>query len=201
VLFLGLTLVAMHAIQPGLSPATHYVSEYAHGQLGWLVMVGYLVAGAGVLGLAWSAGSILTGTRSLALAACLALVSVGLIGTGVTRIDLPETDGSVTSTASGMAHELAGYVAILGLIPGAFLAAGAFRRDPRLAPAALGAWVFAGAIVIASPKVAPTRASRTSRTPPTSASGRSTTTSSRRESCSRKPSLLRSSGTLASWPG
>jgi len=148
VLFLGLALIAMHAIQPGLNPATHYVSEYAHGRLGWLVMVAYVAAGAGVLGMAWSAGSVLSGTRSLALAICLALVGVGLIATGVTRIDLPAADGSAASTASGMAHDLAGYVLLLGLIPGAFLVAATFRRDPRLSSAALPAWIFAASIVV-----------------------------------------------------
>jgi hypothetical protein len=148
VIYLVLTLIAMHAIQPGLNPATHYVSEYARGPFGWLVMVAYVAAGAGVLGVAWSAGSVLSGTRSLALAICLALVGVGLIATGVTRIDLPAADGSVTSTASGMAHELAGYVLFLGLLPGAFLVAATFRRDPRLSSAALPAWIFAGSIVI-----------------------------------------------------
>jgi hypothetical protein len=148
VLFLGLALIAMHAIQPGLDPATHYVSEYAHGPFGWLVMVAYVAAGAGVLGIAWSAGTTLSGTRSVALAICLALVGVGLIATGVTRIDLPAADGSVVSTASGMAHELAGYVLFLGLIPGIFLVAATFRRDPRLSSAALPAWIFAGSIVL-----------------------------------------------------
>jgi hypothetical protein len=148
VLVLGLTLIAMHAIQPGLDPATQYVSEYAHGPFGWLVMVAYVAAGLGVLAIAWAARTTLSGTRTLALAICLALVGVGLIATGVTRIDLPAADGSVASTASGMAHELAGYVLFLGLIPGASLVAATFRRDPRLSSAALPAWIFAGSIVI-----------------------------------------------------
>jgi hypothetical protein len=148
VLFLGLVLIAMHAIQPGLNPATHYVSEYAHGQFGWLVMVAYVAAGVGVLGIAWSAGTTLSGTRSVALAICLALVGVVFIATAATRIDLPAADGSVTSTASGMAHNLAGYVGLLGLIPGAFLVAATFRRDSRLSSAVLSAWIFAASIVI-----------------------------------------------------
>ena len=41
--------VAMHAIQPGLNPATHYVSEYAHGRFGWLVMVAYVAAGEAIV--------------------------------------------------------------------------------------------------------------------------------------------------------
>jgi hypothetical protein len=83
------------------------------------------------------------------LAACLAVVGVGLIATGVTRIDVPGADGSVVSSASGMAHELAGYVLLMGLIPAAFLVAATFRRDPRLSSAARPASIFAGAIIIA----------------------------------------------------
>jgi hypothetical protein len=47
-----------------------------------------------------------------------------------------------------MAHNLAGYVGLLGLIPGAFLVAATFRRDSRLSSAVLSAWIFAASIVI-----------------------------------------------------
>jgi hypothetical protein len=80
---------------------------------------------------------------------CLALVGLGLIATGLTRIDVAQADGSAASTASGMAHELAGYVVFLGMIPGAFALSGAFRRDPRLARAAFAARLFAWGLVIA----------------------------------------------------
>lgn len=149
VVYLAATLLVMHAIQPELNPATHYVSEYAHGQLGWLVLVGYVVAGAGVLALAWSVRSGLPGRWAVASAVCLALVSLGLIATGLTRIDVAQADGSVASTASGMAHELAGYVVFLGMIPGAFILSGAFRRDPRMLRAGFVARLFAWGLVIA----------------------------------------------------
>jgi hypothetical protein len=148
VLYLTATLLVMHAIQPELNPATHYVSEYAHGQLGWLVMVGYLVAGAGVLALAWRARTALSGRWAVASAVCLALVGLGLIATGLTRIDVAQAGGSVTSTASGMAHELAGYVLFLGMIPGAFILSGAFRRDTGLVGASFAARLFAWGLVI-----------------------------------------------------
>jgi len=120
------------------------------GHMKKIVVYGVVLFGiVGVLALAWTARSILSGTRSLALAACLAVVGVGLIATGVTRIDVPGADGSVVSSASGMAHELAGYVLLMGLIPAAFLVAATFRRDPRLSSAARPAWIFAGAIIIA----------------------------------------------------
>ena len=149
VLYLAATLIVMHAIQAELDPAAHYVSEYALGQLGWLVMVGYVVAGAGVLAMAWRVRSALSGRWALASAACLAIVGLALIATGLTRIDVAQADGSVISTASGQAHELAGYVAILGMMPGAFILSGAFRRDPRLARAAVAARLFAWALLAA----------------------------------------------------
>jgi Protein of unknown function (DUF998) len=146
--FLAGVGVAMHAIQPDLDPARHYVSEYAHGELGWLVTVGYVAAGVATLVLAWQLVAGLGRARwPLAAAACLALVSIGLVATGVTRIDLAQPDGSVISTASGTAHELAGYIAILGLLPGAFVVSGAFRRDPRLVGVAGGARLLAWAIL------------------------------------------------------
>jgi len=147
-LYLAATLLVMHAIQPDLNPATHYVSEYAHGDLGWLVMAGYVVAAVGALAIAWSALSTLSGRWAVASAACLALVGLGLVATGLTRIDVAQADGTVVSTASGMAHELAGYVMFLGLIPGAFILSGAFRRDPLLVRATFAARLFAWGLVI-----------------------------------------------------
>ena len=102
-----------------------------------------------MLALAWRARSALFGRWALASAVCLALVGLGLIATGLTRIDVAQADGSAASTASGMAHELAGYVVFLGMIPGAFALSGAFRRDPRLARAAFAARLFAWGLVIA----------------------------------------------------
>ena len=148
VLYLAATLLVMHVIQPQLNPATHYVSEYAHGDLGWLVMAAYVVAGLGALAIAWSALSTLSGRWAPAAAVCLGLVGVGLVASGLTRIDVAQANGTVVSTASGMAHELAGYVMFLGLIPGAFILSGAFRRDPRLVGASFAARLFAWGLVI-----------------------------------------------------
>lgn len=124
-------LVVMHLIQPGLSPVDHLVSEYAHGQLGWLVMSGYVVAGTGTLLLVWpliarfgKAG------WALASAGSLTVVGLGLIASGLTRIDVAGADGALISTSSGQLHELASYVALPGLIAGAFAIHAAFRREP-----------------------------------------------------------------------
>lgn len=130
---LAVILAAFHAIQPGLSPTEHFVSEYAYGALGWLFTVGYCLAGLGTLLSAWALAAGAGGWRGRTSAACLVLVGLGLVGTGVTRIDLAGPDGTIVSTASGQAHELAGYLAIVGMIPGAFLVASAIARDPSSA--------------------------------------------------------------------
>ena len=146
-LSLAAVIVAMHAIQPQLEPATHFVSEYAYGQLGWLVSLAYVVAGAGALAIASSLGSALSGRWSTASAVCVVLVGIGLIATGLTRIDVVQSDGSIVSTESGMAHELAGYVVLLGLVPAALLLSGAFSRDPRLETVAFASRLFAWGLI------------------------------------------------------
>lgn len=149
VVFLALTLAAMHAVQPGLDPTRHYVSEYAYGSFGAWLQVGYVVAGAGTLLIAWSVAAGVAGSRwAAAAAASLVLVAGGLTATGVTRIDVP-VGGDVTTT-SGTVHELAGYVAILGLLVGGFSLAASLGRagSDRLASVARRyAWIVVVAIV------------------------------------------------------
>lgn len=145
-LFLAAVVLAMHVVQPEVNPATRFVSEYAHGPFGWLVSVAYLGAGLGTLALAWALHAASPGRWAVAAAIGTAVVGLGLVATGATRIDLASADGSIASTASGSIHELAGYVVVLGLIPAGFVLSGAFRREARLAsaagPALLLAWLL-----------------------------------------------------------
>jgi hypothetical protein len=147
--FLAATVAVMHVIQPELDPATRFVSEYAHGRLGWLITIGYVAAGAGTVLLAWSVWTAVRGRRGLAAALFLAVFGLALVATGLTRIDIATASGPIVSTASGQAHELAGYVAVLGLIPAAFLLAGAFHRNAHLAGAEFAARIFSWALVAA----------------------------------------------------
>jgi hypothetical protein len=128
-----IVLVVMHLVQPGLSPVDHFVSEYAYGRLGWLVPFGYVLAGSGTLVLVWPlmARFGMTGW-ALASAGSLTVIGLGLIATGLTRIDIAGPDGGLVSTNSGQLHELASYVAVFGLVAGAFVIPATFRRDPLL---------------------------------------------------------------------
>jgi hypothetical protein len=49
----GLTVVALHVLQPGLDPLEEAVSYYVHGSFGWLLTVGLLALGIGSLGIAF----------------------------------------------------------------------------------------------------------------------------------------------------
>jgi hypothetical protein len=128
---LMVVLVAMHLIQPGLGPVDHFVSEYAHGRFGWLVPTGYVLAGSGTLLMVWPLiARFGKGGWALASVACLIVIGAGLIGTGLTRIDVPGPDGVSISTSSGQLHELSSYLAVFGLVAGAFVIPATFRRDP-----------------------------------------------------------------------
>ena len=144
---LAATIIAFHVLQPELDPTRHYVSEYAYGTGGWIFTVGYVAAGVGAFLSAWAFASAIAGWRAFAAAACLGLVGVGLVVTGVTRIDLAGANGTIVSTASGQAHELAGYIAILGLLPGSILAATALGHSGDPAAARWG-WFLAAAAII-----------------------------------------------------
>ena len=127
---LPVVLVVMHFIQPGLGPVDHFVSEYAHGRFGWMVVLGYVLAGSGTILFVWPLipryGK---GAWALASAVCLVVVGIGLIATGLTRIDVAGPGGLAISTNSGQLHELASYIAILGLVAGAFVIPATARRD------------------------------------------------------------------------
>jgi Protein of unknown function (DUF998) len=150
VIYLALTLAVMHAVQRELDPMTHYLSEYAYGSFGVWLQAGYVVAGLGVLLLAVSVVPRLPDSRlwSVVAAGALGLVATGLAATGLTRIDLPV--GGDVATTSGTLHELAGYVAILGLIVGGFSIAAALGRAGRPALAATGrryVWIVVAAVI------------------------------------------------------
>ena len=152
VALLALILAAMHAIQPELNPVEDFVSEYAYGPLGWLIMVGYSAAGIGTALIAWRLLS-LTGSGRWTIVSAVALLAVaaGLVATGLTRIDLSGSDGTVVSTTSGQLHELVGYVAVFGLIAAALAIPAAFRRNTTISEHAaalrLYGWILVAAFI------------------------------------------------------
>ena len=128
--YFALTFLAMHFIQPELNPLDHNGSDYAVGRLGWLMSLGFVVAGTGTLALA--AGlykSLLPGKGVRAAVLLLMLVALGFVGSGVFPTDVPLADGTVGYTFSGKMHAVSGFVLFLSLITVAFVLARVFARD------------------------------------------------------------------------
>jgi hypothetical protein len=113
-------------------------------------MSGYVVAGTGTL-LLVSPLIARFGRAGWALASAgsLTVVGLGLIASGLTRIDVAGADGVLVSTSSGQLHELASYVALPGLIAGAFAIHATFRREPLVSSGTSTFQLFRWAVVAA----------------------------------------------------
>ncbi len=131
ILWFALTFLAMHVIQPELDPLRALGSEYANGRLGWLMSLGFVMAGLGTLALAVGLRRSLPDARRIGLATgLLAVAALGFVGSGVFPTDIPLEDGTVGYTFNGKMHAIAGLVLFAPLITAAFLLAGIFRREP-----------------------------------------------------------------------
>jgi len=119
-------MAAFHFIQPELNPVTTFGSQYALGQMGWLMNVGSLAFATGVAALALAfvrvqdssrAGNVLLGSSAFGL----------LIG-GLFNVDPPGAE----PTPSGLVHLLAGLLTFLCMIPAAILLSRGLNLVDRL---------------------------------------------------------------------
>lgn len=144
---------AMHLIQTDLNPVASFGSDYALGRAGWLMQLGFMSAGIGVLSLALGLrGSLALGARRRLAVGLVAAAGVGFVGSGLFSTDPPLDDGTTGYTTEGTLHDLAGMVLFLSLIIGTFVLARVFRRDPRwarMAPVAKGfAWASLAGLIV-----------------------------------------------------
>ncbi len=145
--FGGIAL-AMHLLQPEKHPFDTLASQYANGRLGWLMVLGFVVAGIGTLAVAEGLRRTLApGRWTTVSVALMAAAGVGLVGTGAFVEDIPLTDGTVSYTFSGQLHGLFSVVMFVSLITVAFTLSVLFARDPRWADFAPTTRLFAWAIL------------------------------------------------------
>lgn len=122
----AVAVLALHILQPELSPLNYAVSYYVHGAHGWLFTAGLL---------AWGIGSValfLGLARTIRIRAgllALAVWSAGVLATGLFSADPPDQwDKPLSATA--LIHENAARVSFIALP----IAAIALSRGSRLAP-------------------------------------------------------------------
>src|SRR5215204_3309080 len=100
-------LVALHFIKPELDPSWHFISEYAIGRYGWMMVLAFLSLALGYVGLFVAIRSQLrtiTGRIGLAL---LLVSALGLIIAAVFTTD-PITVSEDALTTEGTLHNLGG---------------------------------------------------------------------------------------------
>jgi hypothetical membrane protein len=122
----------LHFLAVDKDPIDLLVSQYANSDFGWLMNVGFGLAGIGVLALSVGLWRSLTRTHlATAAVVLLAVLGIGFAGLGVFPEDVPLADGSVNYTFSGRMHGLSSAVMFTGLIVAVFVLIRVFAEDPR----------------------------------------------------------------------
>lgn len=122
-------VVALHFVQPELHPFRRFVSEYAVGRMGWLLNAGFFFFAFGLAALATAFGWLLDlPARTRVGGTLLGISALGILAGGLFNADLQGAD----RTAQGIVHDLAGFVAFFGLMPGAIVCSRRLARADRL---------------------------------------------------------------------
>jgi hypothetical protein len=123
--------LALHVVQPDLSPLEAAVSYYVHGREGWLLRLGLMSLGLGSLALVIALS--MQNTRSRIGLILLGAWSAGVIAGGVFAAD-PPGNWDRPPSVSGAIHGLAAMIALAALPAAAVFLTRSFRRDARWRP-------------------------------------------------------------------
>lgn len=144
-----ISVVAMHVIEPNLSPIERFVSDYANGRAGWLQGLAFIVFGIGILSIAVGLYRALNPQKRATAAAVLyGIFGVGIIAAGIFPTDVPLEDGTTGYTFAGQMHDVTGIFGFLSLIAGTFLLRGIFARHQQWQALARPARWFSWAILV-----------------------------------------------------
>src|SRR5262245_26386593 len=124
--------VALHALQPSLSPRDEAVSYYMHGRGGAFLTAGLLALGLASIALVAALGDTVDGPGARIGRWLLGTWSLGVVLGALFPADPPGHWNEPPSIA-GIIHGNAALIAFVALPIGALCLAGSFRRDPRWA--------------------------------------------------------------------
>jgi len=121
-------LITLHILRPDYAPRSHFISDYAVGEFGWIMTTAFLALSGACCALA--AGMALDGPKSISARTGVVLffvATLGLILTAIYKTDLP----GGPYTRSGDIHEITFRVNTLSLILGSFLLSLSFAVSER----------------------------------------------------------------------
>ncbi len=143
--FFLLANAALHLLRRDLSPATHYISEYAVGRFGVLMSSALVVLGIGTIALALVIYATMDNTWLVRIGTVVLFLSgLGTILTGLFRTDI---DGR-PSTVAGAIHGRAAFIAILFEAISVLILTAAFFRESRWQSFRLVSLAFSAVVVI-----------------------------------------------------
>ncbi len=136
---------ALHLLRSDLNPATHYISEYAVGQFGFVMSTALVVLGIGTVSLA----VIMYTTMTTSWLVCIGAAILFLSGLSTILIGLFRTDvDGQPATVAGAIHGRAAFIAILFEAVSVLILTAAFFRDGRWRSFRPVSLVFSVAVVI-----------------------------------------------------
>jgi len=157
--------LAQMFLREGFDPRLHALSLLSNGELGWIQVGNFLVAGLLVAMAAWGVRGALRGERGGTWGPILlALYAVGLVGAGVFVADPgggfpPGTPDSAGMTRAGLLHFVFGAIGFYSLVGACFVFAFRFRGQGRAGWALYSAVTGAGFLLsfmgIASGRITP----------------------------------------------
>jgi hypothetical protein len=127
-IYFVVALLALHVLRPDYAPRSHFISDYAVGEYGWVMTTAFLALSGGCCTLMaglWTAGPKTVIGRLGAL--LLGVASIGLIITAIYKTDLP----GAPYTRSGEIHEMTFRVNTLSLVFGTLILSLSFGSSER----------------------------------------------------------------------
>lgn len=117
--FMVIVLI-QHVVDSTLDPATHEISEYVHGPLGWLMTVGFVAWSLSLLGLATTLAH---ARKARPVLAALLLASAGLLLTAsfATQTSAGRLPDGVSLDATGRLHDIGSGITTLALLAAVLL--------------------------------------------------------------------------------
>lgn len=136
----------LHLLRRDLSPATHYISEYAVGRYGWLMASALVILGVGTLSLSFClAWTTEIDWLSRAGVALLTISGFSTILIGIFRTDI----AGHGPTLAGRIHGRASFIAILFEAISVLVFTAVFLREERWRSFRIVSGVFAVVTVVA----------------------------------------------------